>query len=444
MTTHDYTDRRRRILEAMGDAVAVFPSAPPRIRSNDSEYEYRQDSDFYYLTGFDEPESVLVLSPRHPSVRSALFVRPRDSEREQWEGRRAGVEGARLATGVDATYPIVELQERLGEFLETAPRLYYSFANEYHFNEMIENFVRRYRTRRTRQDGGPLEVVDPCLLVHEMRLIKSAAEVATLRAAVAITGAAHVAAMRQARPGMYEYEVAAIVEYECARRGAQAQAYPSIVASGANLTTIHYRTNRDLIPDGSLVLVDAGAELDYYCADITRTWPIRGRFSAEQRAIYEIVLAANRAAIDLCRPGRVFNTEINDASTRILVEGLLDLGLLTGSLDEQLEKETHKRFTQHRVGHWLGLDTHDVGSYRRNGTWRPLEPGMVVTIEPGLYVGDQPDIPERFRNIAVRIEDDVLVTADAPDVLSADIPKDAADIERIMAEGRSAARELIA
>lgn len=444
MTMNEYQRRRERFTKSIGDAVAILPSAEEIIRTADSEFDFRQDSDFFYLTGFDEPSSVLVLAPAHPTIKSALFVRPNDKEKETWNGLRAGVEGAQAAVGVDAAYPIAELQTRLGEFLQTSGRLYYSFAGPRWLNEQIEDRVRQTRRARPRTDGGPLEIVDPSLILHEQRLIKSAFDIERMRRAVEISGLGHIAAMRHARPGMHEYEVEAIVEYVFASQGAQAPAYPSIVTSGKNLKIIHYRTNRDRIPDGSLVLVDAGAEVDYYCGDLTRTWPISGKFSAEQKAVYEIVLAANQRAIELCKPGRILNTEVNDGAARVLVSGLLDLGLLQGSADEHMEKGTHKRFTLHRIGHWLGLDTHDVGTYRQAGDWRPFAPGMIVTIEPGLYIGDDEDIPQRFRDISVRVEDDVLITDGEPDVLSKAVPKTIHAVEQTMAEGRATAQALIA
>ncbi len=441
---NEFQRRRKRFVERMGEAVAIFPAAPELLRTNDSEFAYRQDTDFYYLTGFEEPHSVLILAPQHPEIKSALFVRTNDKEREQWEGRRWGVEGAKTLLGVDAAYPIGELGQRLGEFLETAGRLYYSFTGDPQLNQQIVDRLRHYRTARARSDKGPLEVAEPSILLHEQRIFKSAADIAGMRRAVDISGAGHIAAMRHARPGMHEYEVEAIVEYVFASHGAQSPAYPSIVSSGKNLSTVHYHTNRNPIPNGSLVLVDAGAELDYYCGDITRTWPISGKFSPEQRAMYDIVLAANLRGLELCKAGIKLNTDINEAAARVLVDGLVGLGLLTGSVDEHLEKQTHKRFTVHRIGHWLGMDTHDVGSYRLNGDWRPLEPGMIITIEPGLYIPDEPDVPDGFKNISVRIEDDVLITDADPDILSAAVPKSVHAIEQLMAEGRATAQALIA
>ena len=440
----EFQGRRQRFVSRLGQGVAIFPSAPEVVRTNDSGYAYRQNTDLYYLTGFAEPESVLVLAPQHNEVTSALFVRTHDKEKETWDGRRAGVEGARTLTGVDAAYPISEFYERLGEFLETADRLFYSFGTDRVLDEQIVERLQKYRMSRQRSGKGPVSVIDPGSILHELRLFKSPADIAGMRRAVTITGNGHIAAMRHARPGMHEYEVEAIVEYVFASEGAQSPAYSTIVTSGKNLSIIHYDTNRDLIPNGSLVLVDAGAEVDYYCGDITRTWPISGKFSAEQREVYEIVLAANLRALELCKAGKKFNTEVNDGATRVLVEGLIRLGLLTGSVDEHMEKQTHKRFTVHRIGHWLGLDTHDVGSYRVDGNWRPIEPGMVVTIEPGIYLPDEPDVPERFRNISVRVEDDVLITAGDPDVLSAAVPKSIHAIEQLMAQGRATGQALIA
>jgi len=428
----------------MGSGVAILLAAPERIRTNDSEYDYRQNSDFFYLTGFDEPQSVLVLAPNHREVKSALFVRTKEKDKEQWNGLRAGLDGAQRTTQVDAIYPIDELSQHLGEFLETADQLYYELGENPKFDAEIIARLQQYRDARVRTDGGPIAINDPTPLLHEMRLKKSSFDIAAMRRTCEVTAAGHAAAMRYARPGMHEYEVEAIVEYTFAVNGAQSPAFSTIVASGANLGVIHYSTNRDLIPNGSLVLVDAGAEVDYYCGDVTRTWPISGKFSAEQRAVYEVVLAAQQRAIELARPGNTFNVDVNDGAAKVLVEGLLELGLLSGSVDEHIEKQTHKRFTVHRIGHWLGMDTHDVGSYRVNGQWRPLEPGMMVTIEPGLYIPNEPDVAERFRGISVRIEDDALITKDGCEILTGKAPKKAGDIEKLMAEGRASAQALIA
>lgn len=440
----EFERRRATFVKEMGEAVAVIPSAPPSVRTNDSEFEYRQDTDFYYLTGFEEPDSVLVLAPNHPTIKSAIFARPRDREKEVWEGRRAGPEQAARDVGADAGYPVTELERKLPEFLDTADRLYYAFAQNETFNQLIIAQLKRYRFARRRADRGPLSVVDPATIVHEMRVKKSAQDIKALRRAVLISQEGHVAAMRRARPGMHEYEIEAILEYVFTSRGARSSAYPSIVAGGRNATVLHYHSNRERVPDGALVLVDAGAEVDYFCGDITRTWPISGTFSPEQKAVYEIVLAANLRGIELCKPGAKLYAEINDAATNVLVAGLIDLGLLKGSVEENIEKNAYKEYFMHRFGHMLGMDTHDVGFYRKDGDWRPLEPGMVVTAEPGLYIREDSDAPDRFKGIGVRIEDDVLVTADGHEILSSGTPKTVAQVERTIAEGRETREPLLA
>ena len=440
----EFARRRAAFSQQIGDAVAIIPSAPEVSRSNDTRYPYRQDTDLYYLTGFEEPESVLVIAPAHKTVKSALFVRPRDAEREVWDGKRAGVEGAAADFGVDAAYPIAELDQRLPEFLETAGTLYYAFDRDDAFNRRVVDLLRRYRVSRRRADGGPLTVIDPGVVLHALRVIKSPADIEGMRRAVAISREGHIAAMRHARPGMHEYEVQAIVEYIFVSRGAQSAAYTSIVGAGANGTVLHYHANRARIKDTDLVLVDAGAEVDYYCGDLTRTWPISGKFSPEQASVYEIVLAAERRCIEMCRPGVNFNVDVNDAATRTITEGLIDLGLLSGSVDENIEKGSYRRFYMHRIGHYLGMDTHDVGSYREGGEWRALAPGMVVTIEPGIYIPDQDDIPRGLRGIGVRIEDNILITPNGFDDLSSGTPKTIAEVERTIAEGRESKIPLLA
>jgi Xaa-Pro aminopeptidase len=441
---NEFARRRADFVSKMGDAIAVFPSAPQKARTNDSHYLYRQDTDLYYLTGFAEPESVLVLAPRHPTTKSVLFVRPRDTERETWDGYRAGVEGATRDYGVDASYPIADLDSRLPDLLDSAGTLYYAFDRDDAFNQRIVDQLKTYRWSRRRSDAGPLAVIDPGSILHEMRLIKSAADIEGMRRAVAVSREGHIAAMRYARPGMFEYEIQAIVEYIFTSRGAQYPAYPSIVASGVNATVLHYTSNRARVKDNDLVLVDAGAEVDLYCGDITRTWPISGKFTAEQRAVYEIVLAAQLRCIELCKPGTSFNEDVNDAAAKIITEGLIDIGLLAGAVDENIESGAYRRFYMHRIGHFLGMDTHDVGSYRESGTWRVLRPGMVVTIEPGIYVPDEDDVDSRFRGIGVRIEDDILITQSGSDNLAAGTPKTIEDVERTIAEGREARVPLLA
>jgi len=436
----EFERRRAAFVKTMGDAVAVFPSSAPAVRSNDGTYPYRPDSDLVYLTGFTEPHSVLVLAPNHKETKSVIFAQPRNRDREIWEGARLGVERAAETLGVDAAYPIDELDQRLPALLDTSDNLYYALSGGDAFMRRIVDHVARARVTRRRADTAAINILDPSPLIHQMRVIKSADEIASMRRAVELSGAGHAAAMRHARTGMHEYEIQAIIEYIFTSRGGQL-AYPSIVAGGNNANCLHYTANRDRVPDGALVLIDAGAEVDYYSGDITRTWPISGTFSPEQRAIYEIVLAAQRAALERCKPGVNFNDDVNGAAQRVMVDGLRELGLVKGSADEVTESGAHKPFLPHRVGHFLGLDTHDVGLYRSGGDWRPLEPGMVVTVEPGLYVGADLGADPRFSGICVRIEDDVLITERGHEILG-DIPKDVASIERTIAQGRESKEPL--
>ena len=440
----EFDRRRKSFAEKMGDGVAVFPSSPVAYRTNDQDFDYRQDSDLYYLTGFEEPESLLVLAPGHKSERSVLFVRPRNKEREIWEGRRSGPEGAVRDFHVDAAYPIEELGKRIGEFLETSDTLYYTLGANGRINDLITSELKRLGFARRRSDKGGLELKNPGPILHEMRMIKTAFDIEGMTRAVRVSGEGHIAAMRYARPGMSEYEIEAIVEFIFHSRGAQWPAYSSIVAGGANATILHYNSNRMRVADDALVLIDAGAEVDYYCGDITRTWPMAGKFSPEQRAVYELVLTANERGIDLCRPGVIYNTHVHDETVKVLVAGLIELGLLRGSLEENLESEKYKEFYMHRTGHYLGLDTHDVGFYKVDGQWRPLAQGMIVTIEPGLYIPEDSDVDPRWRGIGVRIEDDILVTKDGCENLSDDVPKAVADVERVIAEGRATREPLLA
>lgn len=434
---NEFERRRAAFAEKIGDAVAIFPSAPHRVRSNDGDYLYRQDSDFYYLTGFEEPNSALLLSPNSKEAKSVIFVQPLNREREVWEGWRLGVERAAATLGVDAAYPIDELWTKLPELLATSDNLYYPLAHHREFDERVIEAVRECRTKRRREDHGASNVLDPSPILHEMRTIKTPYDVERIRRAINISVEGHLAAMRGARPGMHEYEIQALLEYVFTSRGGQTPAYPTIVGSGPNGVCLHYVANRRRIADGELVLVDAGAEVDYYCGDLTRTWPITGKFSAEQRAVYDIVLAANQRIIELCKPGAKWNSDIADATVKVLVEGLLDIGLVKGSAQENIEKETYKQFYMHRQGHYLGLDVHDVGYYRKDGDWRGLQEGMVLTVEPGLYIAQDADVDERFRAIGIRIEDDVLITASGCENLSVACPKSIEAIERTMAEGRA-------
>ncbi len=426
-----YRNRRDAVAEKLGEAIAIVPAAIHRIRNNDAEYEFRQNSDFYYLTGFTEPEAVLIIAPGHEQ-RDTLFLRRRDREMEIWTGKRLGVEDAPAALEVDAAFGIDELDDKLGAMLVGWERLAYGFGRDEAFDRTVHAAVAEARHAVRRGGKAPLEFLEPGTIVHEMRLRKSPEELEVMRSAGAITRLGHIAGMRATHPGMWEYELEAVIEYAYMRNGAQSTAYTSIVAGGANATILHYNTNREQLRDGTLVLIDSAAELDVYASDVTRTWPVNGRFTAEQRAIYEIVLAAQKAGIEEVRPGKTFRA-YHEAAVRVLCEGLIDIGLLSGSLDEVVENESYRDFYPHNTGHWIGLDVHDVGRYRNHADeWRKLEPGMVMTVEPGLYVQMDLNVPERFKGIGVRIEDDILCTASGPENLTPAIPKEIDEVEALV------------
>jgi Xaa-Pro aminopeptidase len=420
--------RRTRFAAALDGAVAVIPAAHERLRSNDTEFEFRQNSDFYYLTGFNEPDAVLVIAPHFERERVVLFLRPRDRTQEIWNGRRLGVQAAPEYLGVDAAYAIDELDERLAEYLYGARRLAYVLGEDEAFDRRIYAALEKARVRTRRAGRVPEEIFDPGTLLHEYRLRKEPLELEKMRTAAELTANGHLAGMRATRPGAYEYEIEAAIEHEYLRGGGTF-AYPSIVASGENATILHYNTNREQLRAGGLILVDSGAEFDLYTCDVTRTWPIDGRFSPEQRAIYDIVLAAQEAGIEAVRPGAGCK-DFHNACVRTITEGLIDLGLLSGSLDENIEKEHYRDYYMHGSGHWLGLDVHDVGRYRDDtDAYRRFEPGMVTTVEPGIYVHRDLECDERFKGIGVRIEDDILVTADGNENLTMAIPKRTAEVE---------------
>jgi len=429
-----FAARRQRFMESIGShAAALFVAAPVAVRSNDVEFPYRQDNDLLYLSGFCEPESAVLLLPGHPDGEFHMFVRPRDRERETWTGRRAGVEGAREQFGADVAHPIEELAAVLPKLAAEREQFYFSFGRSSAINQQALHWMQQWQHDRARLGKGPRAIVDPGPIVHEMRLHKHADEVEQMRTAAAIAGAAHVHAMRSVRPGMREYEVEAQVDFDFRRQGASGAAYPSIVAGGENATILHYVDNDAELRDGSLLLIDAGAEFDGYCSDITRTFPVGRTFSAEQRALYEIVLRAQKAAIDTVRPGVAFD-ELHRVAVEILTAGLIELGLLAGDLKAAVEAEHFRPYYMHRTSHWLGLDVHDVGEYRLDDAARPLAAGMVLTIEPGLYVANDAEggaIP--YRGIGIRIEDDVLVTEEGHETLSADVPKEIDAIEALRA-----------
>ncbi|HXQ21590.1 MAG TPA: aminopeptidase P N-terminal domain-containing protein [Candidatus Acidoferrales bacterium] len=422
--------RRRALMDRLGPAAAaIFPAAPISVRSNDVEFRYRQDNDFLYLTGFDEPEAVCLLLPGHAKEELVLFVRPRDPQRETWTGRRAGVEGAIASFGAQMAYPIDKLDEKVSEYVGERDQLYYTFGRDTQFNQRVVGWMRQWQQLRPRSGHGPMAVLDPSEIVHEMRLIKTDEELAYMRQAITIAAEGHRAALEAARDGVHEYEIEALLDYTFRKRGGSGPAYPSIVAAGANATILHYTTNDQPLRSGDLLLIDAGAEYQGYCADVTRTFPVAGGFSPAQRAIYDVVLQAQQAAIDVIRPGARIDAP-HARAVEVLVDGLLELRLLRGERQEIISKELYRPFYMHRTSHWLGMDVHDVGKYKLEGTPRILEPGMVLTVEPGIYIAaDRTDVDPRYLGIGVRIEDDVLVTATGHEVLSAAAPKQPHEIE---------------
>lgn len=428
-----FRDRRKCFCEAIAGGVAVLPSAPLSVRSNDVEYVYRQDSDFYYLTGFAEPESVAVFAPGHKDGEYVLFVRPRDKERETWTGRRAGVDGAIAEYGADKAYTVEELDRVLPHYLEGYERVYYPLGLNEKMNTRMVELMRRYQAIRPRVDAAPGALLDPRDIIHEMRLFKHAAELERMRRAAAISAQAHARAMREARGGMMESAVEAAVDYTFRSQGAAGPAYPSIIASGPNATILHYVTNDRVLRQGELLMIDAGCEYDYYAADISRTFPVGSRFSQLQRELYQIVLDAQLKAIDSIKPD-VRVDDVHETALRVLVEGMRAMKMLTGSADEIVAARSYQRFYMHRTSHWLGMDVHDVGLYRVGGESRALEPSMVLTVEPGIYIApDDESAPEPMRGVGIRIEDDVLVTADGHEVLTAAIPKTIDEVEALTA-----------
>ncbi|MGB5547237.1 MAG: Xaa-Pro aminopeptidase [Polyangiales bacterium] len=425
----EFAARRKQLLEAMGDGVAVFPSAPLALRNRDVGHPYRQDSDLYYLSGLDEPESLLLLTNQHEEHQVVLFVRPRKREREIWDGPRAGLEGAVADFGADVAFPIEELPKRLPDYLGNVERLHYRLAQNDEADAKLFDCLNLLRSGGRRGVTAPEAIIDSSVHLHEMRLRKSSAEVATMRQAAAITREAHLRAMKLARPGMHEYEIDAELLHIFRKHGSERPAYESIVGSGPNATILHYRAGDRVFSEGELLLIDAGCEYDYYASDVTRTFPVSGKFSPEQRAIYEIVLRAQRASIDAVKPG-VTLEEVHQVAVRSISEGLVDIGLLEGDLDSLIEEKKYEPFYMHRTSHWLGMDVHDVGHYYIAGAHRPLEPDLVLTVEPGIYIAaDAADLDERWRGIGVRIEDDVLVTEAGSDVLTDGIPKAIDEVE---------------
>jgi Xaa-Pro aminopeptidase len=470
-----FVDRRRRFSEAIGDSLAIVPGAGETVRNADTHFEFRQDSDFFFLTGFDEPDAVAVINPGHAKERFVLFVRPRDREMEVWNGRRAGVEGAVARYGADAAYPVAELDAKLREYAVDRAAIVYRLGNPLH-DSRVTRLIAEMRSARARGLLAPTRIDDPGPILHELRLRRSPEELARQRRACQISRDAHIEAMRYARPGQHEYEVQAALEFVFKTGGSPRNAYPSIVASGPNATILHYSENTRRMEDGDLLLIDAGCEWGYHAADITRTFPVNGRFTPPQRRIYEVVLRAQQAAIDAARPGARYEA-MHEAARRALVEGLVDLKLLPRGVEDSLAMHHYREFYMHGTGHWLGMDVHDVGDYRVRRQSRALEPGMVLTVEPGLYfdparesvtyrlreyseeevwerrvrlglaaakkIEDEEKaragavehpVPPEYRGIGVRIEDDVLITEGGAEILTAGTPKTIEDVERTCAE----------
>ena len=433
----EYRQRREALMSKLGDSTAIFRSAPMAVMHNDVEYVYRQDSDFFYLTGFNEPEAVAVLAPHHEEHKFILFVQPKDIKKEVWTGYLTGVDAAKEMYGADEAYPINELDEKLPQYLVNANSIYYRFGRDKSFNETVLNHYQRLLRTYPKRGVGPTSIQDTCTIVHNMRLVKSEYELELMQKAVDIAVEAHNRALEIRKPGLYEYEIQAEMEGIFRKHGANGPAYPSIVASGANSCILHYIENNSQMQDNDLLLIDAGCSYGYYNSDITRTFPVGGKFTNEQKILYELVLSAQKQAIAQVKPGNPYNLA-HDTAVRVLVEGMVELGILKGEVDKLIEEEKYKPYYMHRTGHWLGLDVHDVGVYQ-HGDDNPLilQPGQILTVEPGIYIlpgaepaEEQPKVDEKWMGIGIRIEDDVLVTDTGCKVLTAGVPKEVADMER--------------
>lgn len=430
----EYDLRRQRLLEQLPEgSVVILPAATVRYRNNDADYAFRQDSDFYYLTGFAEEEAWLVLTPGHQAGSSHLFCLPKDRAQEVWAGFRIGQEAAQNDYGMSAAYTLDQLNTKLPELLDGAKHLYYPMAGDDSLSRKVQDWCQQLRQKARAGTVAPEQQYNLLPLIHELRLIKSEAEQAIMRRAAEISAEAHCRAMQVCQPGLMEYQLEAEYLYHFMQCGSRAPAYNTIVGGGANACVLHYVSNNQPLNEGDLVLVDAGCELQHYAADITRTFPVAGRFSAEQSALYQVVLEAQYAAIDQVQVGLDCHAP-HRAALNVLCQGLLDLGLLTGTLDEVIESERYRRFYMHGTSHWLGIDVHDAGRYKIGGQSRPLQAGMVLTVEPGLYIApDDDSVDARWRGIGIRIEDNVIVTEQGPDVITAGVPKNIAEIEALMA-----------
>ena len=434
MDLKEFPRRRKRLMDMICEgSIAIIPTSQVHIRNRDVEYSYRPDSDFYYLTGFPEPEAVAVLIPDRTNGEYILFCRERAKKKEIWNGRRAGLEGACNYFGADDAFPIEDLDDILPNLMEDHERIYYTMGNNSGFDQRVVGWVKQVRDRVRTGVNAPDEFIALTHFLHDMRLYKSQREIKAMRKAAWISATAHKRAMRSCRPGMMEFQLEAELVHEFMVNGARAPAYPPIVGSGVNSCVLHYTENSAELNDGDLVLIDAGAEYDGYASDISRTYPVNGVFSKPQRDIYDIVLAAQGAAIKQVMPGNHWN-DPHEAAVRIITQGLIDLGILKGRARTLIKEQAYSKYYMHRTGHWIGMDVHDVGDYKVEGEWRMLEPGMVMTIEPGLYFPEgMRGLAKKWWNIGIRIEDDVLVTRDGHEVLSMDAPKQVDEIEAIMA-----------
>jgi Xaa-Pro aminopeptidase len=430
---NEHKRRRKQLMRTVGRGnIAIIASASATVRNNDVEHPYRQDSDFYYLSGFAEPDAVAVFIPGRKQGEYILFCREFDEKKALWTGKNAGLHGARTLYGADDAFPINDLDEILPGMLENRARVYYPMGRDTEMDQRLMEWVNQLRQQSRGGVHAPVEFVSLEHLLHEMRLQKSAAEIQLMRQAAKISAQAHIRAMQTCRPGLHEYHIEAELMHEFMRNGLRFPAYPPIVAGGKNACILHYTDNADELKEGDLLLIDAGAEHQYYAADVTRTFPVSGRFSEPQRAIYQLVLDAQQAAIKKVRPGARWN-EPHDTAVRVLTKGLVKLGLLRGPVPKLIKDEAYKTFYMHKTGHWLGMDVHDVGEYKAGNQWRRLEPGMVLTVEPGLYIPEScKRVAKKWRGIGVRIEDDVLVTKDGCEVLSADVPSAIGEIEQLM------------
>lgn len=437
----EYTRRRRDLMAQMGtNTIAIIAGAAEQVRSRDTHYPFRQDSDFSYLCGFPEPDALLVLVPGREQGQSLLFCRDKDRTREIWDGFRYGPEGAVEAFALDDAFPVNDIDDILPGLLEGKEKVFHMMGKHPELDTRLLGWIQNIRQQARVGATPPGEIVELEQHISEMRLIKSAAEIKVMRRAAQISAEAHCKAMALSRPGLYEYQLQAEIEHWFAHSGAIAPAYSSIVGSGENACVLHYIENRDELKNGDLVLIDAGCEYQGYAGDITRTFPVNGTFSDEQAALYDIVLAAQLAAIEACRPGASF-IEPHERTVSVITQGLLDLGLLQGSLEDAIENKTYAEFYMHRAGHWLGMDVHDVGEYKidgRDSAWRVFEPGMMTTIEPGIYIHmDNKQVDKKWRGIGIRIEDDVLITKTGCDVMTGGVPKTRAEIESFMATAAS-------